>query len=167
MSVPPVSSSAVVIEPMIRHRGLLPLVAEWFTAQWPAWYGAGGAGDVRADLAAFSGSESTLPVGLLAFIDDQPVGTGVLKLESIASHAHLSPWAAAGFVLPQWRRCGIGAALLQGLLAKARALGHPHMYCGTSTSVSLLRRCGWEVVETVLHEGEPLTIFRSGRLDLA
>ncbi|MBX3604620.1 MAG: hypothetical protein KF788_05090 [Piscinibacter sp.] len=79
-------------------------MAGWFMAEWPAWYGAGGAGDVHADLAAFSASESALPVGMLAFIDGQPLGTGALKRESIASHAHLSPWAAAGFVLPRWRR---------------------------------------------------------------
>jgi GNAT superfamily N-acetyltransferase len=152
---------------MTRHRERLPLVAGWFMAEWPAWYGAGGAGDVHADLAAFSASESALPVGLLAFIDGQAVGTGALKRESIASHAHLSPWAAAGFVLPHWRRRGIGAVLLQALQDQARAMGHPRVYCATSTSVRLLERCGWEPLETVLHEGGPLVIFRSGRLDLS
>ena len=59
-----------------------------------------------------------------------------LKAESIASHRHLSPWAATGYVLPSHRGHGIGAQRLSWLLLLAEAgdLGFSHVYCGTSTS---------------------------------
>ncbi|MGH8607612.1 MAG: GNAT family N-acetyltransferase [Gammaproteobacteria bacterium] len=42
-------------------------------------------------------------------------GIAALKAESIASHRHLSPWAAAGLVKPSERGRGIGAQLLAAL----------------------------------------------------
>lgn len=66
-------------EPLARHRGLLPLVAQWFISEWPTWYGPGRLGDVDADLNAFADSEDVIPVGMVAFEDGVPVGTGVLR----------------------------------------------------------------------------------------
>jgi GNAT superfamily N-acetyltransferase len=154
------TNAAVTIAALARHRPLLPLVAEWFVNEWPAWYGPGGPGNVVADLSAFAGSEQTLPVGVIAFLGDQPVGAGALKAESIPSHRHLTPWAAAGFVLPQCRGRGIGALLLRALVAKADELGYDAVYCGTGTSATLLARCGWEPFETTALDGQPLTIYR-------
>ena len=152
---------SVVVEPLANHLDLVTVVARWFVSEWPAWYGIDGPGDVIKDLQAFSASVQTLPVGLVAFENGRPVGAGALKAESIPSHTHLSPWAAAGFVLPVCRGRGIGGALLAGIVVHARSLGHPWVYCGTSTSKSLLERSGWSVVEITQLDNKPLTIFRS------
>lgn len=149
-------------EPLARHRHLLPQVAQWFVAEWPAWYGPGGAGDAPADVAAFAASEHALPVGIVAF--DRcglPVGIGALKAESIPARRDLSPWAAAGYVVPGLRGRGIGARLLQALLAQARELGFDHVHCGTRSAATLLERAGWRRIDTVAHDGAPLAIFRS------
>ena len=154
-------STPVTIAPLSQHQPLLPLVADWFVAEWPAWYGPGGRGDLWADLHAFAAADGALPVGVLAFRDGRAVGAAALKAESIASHRHLSPWAAAGYVLPELRGQGIGAALLVGLVATARAMGHATVYCGTRSARSLLLRSGWQAIDSTLMEGEPLTVFRS------
>src|SRR5688572_9185546 len=115
----------VVIEPLARHRHLVPLVAHWFVQEWPGWYGPGGRGDAAADVAAFARSETELPVGVVAFAGGEPVGAGALKPDSIPSHTHLAPWAAAGFVLPHFRGRGVGAQLLAGITQRAAQLGFP------------------------------------------
>jgi GNAT superfamily N-acetyltransferase len=153
--------AAVIVAPMAEHRGLLPLVAEWFVAEWPSWYGPGGPGDVSADLAAFAESERVLPVGVIALLEGRPVGAGALKAESISSHKHLSPWAAAGYVVPELRGQGVGAALLASLVAMGRAIGYEAIYCGTSTAQSLLMRCGWHAIESTVVGGRQLVVFRS------
>jgi len=152
---------SVRVAPLREHREFCPLVVQWFRGEWPEWYGPGGSGSAEADVNAFAASDINLPVGLLAFDREVPVGVGALKTESIPSHKHLTPWAAAGFVLPKRRGQGIGAALLQGLVTQGRKLGFPHVYCGTSTSKSLLVRSGWEQLEVIVHSGKPLAIFRS------
>lgn len=147
------------ISPLARHRELLPVLARWFIEEWPEWYGPGGRGSAAEDLAAFAASESILPVGLVAFDDDTPIGVAALKAESLPTHRHLKPWAAAGLVRPSHRGRGVGACMLQALVRRAHCLGFGRIYCGTATAVTLLRRSGWSQMEDVRHEGECLVIF--------
>ncbi len=154
-------SSTFSVAPLARHRDLVPLVAKSFVSEWPAWYGVGGEGNVAEDLEHFAESETTLPIGFIVFSNETPVGAAALKIESIPSHNHLSPWAAAGFVVPELRGKGIGAIMLKAMVVHARRLGHPHVYCGTSTSESLLQRSGWSAIEAIQHAGKAMTIFRS------
>ncbi len=154
-------SPTLTVEPLARHRDWLPLLAEWFVSEWPGWYGPGGEGNLSLDLETFAASETSLPIGFVALMDNKPIGAGALKAESIPSHKHLTPWAAAGYVLPSSRGRGIGAALLKSMLVHAQSLGHKHVYCGTSTAESLLLRSGWVAIEVTQHAGKALTVFRS------
>ena len=152
---------AVIVKPLAHKRELVPVLAQWFTSEWPQWYGPGGQGSAASDLDEFAASEFKLPVGMVIFENQVPVGAGALKAQSIPSHPHLSPWAAAGYVLPSHRGRGLGAILLSALVEKANALGFEHVYCGTSTAERLLARAGWRSLEVVVHAGKPLTIFQS------
>lgn len=149
----------VTISPLIQHRDLIPLLSSWFVEAWPEWYGPGGRGNAAADLIAFATSESQCPVGFIALEKKAPVGIMALKAESLPTHRHLCPWAAAGLVLPSHRGRGIGAQLLRVLVQQAGTLGYPRVYCGTATAASLLRRSGWSELETIQHEGEAVVIF--------
>ena len=82
-----------------------------------------------------------------------------LKPDSICTHTHLSPWAAAGFVRPDLRGRGIGGQLVRALERQAKAMGFGQIYCGTSAAESLLQRSGWHLLERVTHEGEILGIY--------
>jgi len=149
----------VTISPLAQYRDFVPLLSSWFVEEWPEWYGPGGRGNAVADLTAFATSESKLPVGFIALENSAPVGVMALKAESLPTHRHLCPWAAAGLVLASHRGRGIGAQLLGLLVQQASALGYPWVYCGTATAVSLLRRSGWAELETIQHEGEAIAIF--------
>ena len=102
---------ALRIEALALHEQALPLLQSWFEAEWPAWYGPGGPGDAGSDLAGFA-NRGSLPTGVVAFRDGLLCAVAALKAESIPSHRHLSPWAAAGYVHPSLRGQGIGAQLL-------------------------------------------------------
>ena len=153
--------SSLVVKPLSQHRALTDLVEGWLLSEWPRWYGPDGSGDVGEDVRAFASSEIRLPIGLVAFEQGRPVGIGALKAESVSSHRHLTPWAASGYVLPECRGRGIGAGILSSLVAYAKVLGFARVYCGTSTSESLLTRCGWSVLEVTQHDSKALTVFRS------
>jgi GNAT superfamily N-acetyltransferase len=135
------------------------MLRQWFEAEWPAHYGAGGPGDAAQDLQAFA-NRGSLPVGVVALRDGRVCGIAALKAESIASHRHLSPWAAAGLVRSPERGQGIGAQLLAALEQEARSLGFRYIYCGTSTAESLLQRSEWQLIEHIDHEGESLGIYQ-------
>jgi GNAT superfamily N-acetyltransferase len=150
--------NSIRIERMADHVGLLPLLKVWFQSEWPAYYGQEGSGDVESDLRAYSNGHG-LPVGLVAFRDNEVCGVAALKLESIATRSDLGPWAGAGFVPPQHRRQGIGARLLGSVETAAREHGFPRIYCATSTSASLLERNAWLLLERVSHDGALISIY--------
>src|SRR5690606_27786503 len=148
----------VSIELLAHHPWAVETLREWFVAQWPEYYGAGGRGSALADLRAYA-NQGSLPVGVIALQSGILCGVAALKRDSIASHAHLSPWTAAGLVPPSMRGRGIGASLLAALEEQARELGYRHIHCGTSSAQGLLERCGWQLDEMIIHEGRSLGVY--------
>ena len=146
------------VGPLASHPEVLPHLPAWFEAEWPSYYGADGPGHAQRDLQAYSNTDG-LPFGVVVFEHGSVCGVAALKVDSIASHAHLSPWAGAGLVRPDLRGRGIGQQLLLALEAQARVMGFNRIYCGTSTAERLLQRCGWQLLERIVHEGEGLEIY--------
>lgn len=159
----------VTVRALREHPEHCAFFAAAFEAEWPTWYGPGGPGDAMADLLSFANGQGAIPVGVVALErNGEPIGVAALKATSVPSHSHLTPWAAAGYVAPAWRRQGVGALLLEALLREAARLGHATVFCATSTSASLLERQGWHLLESVRHEGHALQVFRSSsRTDAA
>ncbi|HEY1393227.1 MAG TPA: GNAT family N-acetyltransferase [Methylibium sp.] len=150
--------TAVIIRHLAKHQEVLPVLQAWFESEWPAHYGPGGRGDARQDLLAYSNAGS-VPIGFVAFRGGVPCGFAALKREAFATHPQLSPWAGAAYVEPALRRQGIGRALVASLEAEARRLGYPRIYGATSTAGSLLERCRWSLLESVVHDGEQVAVY--------
>jgi GNAT superfamily N-acetyltransferase len=154
------TAGLVSVAPLRTRPALCAVFAAAFEAEWPDWYGMGGRGHAADDLRAFANAQGGLPVGVVALGSrGEPVGVAALKRDSIPSHAHLTPWAAAGYVVAPWRRRGIGAAMLSALANEAARLGFASVYCATATAASLLRREGWSAIDTVFHDGQALQVF--------
>lgn len=151
-------STRLRISNLADHPEAVPVIRTWFETEWAAYYGPGGPGDAGQDLLAYS-SRGKLPVGLIAFYEEQLCGIAALKAHSMSTHTHLGPWAAAGLVLPQFRGRGIGASLLRAIEELARGFGYSTIYCGTATAMGLLERNGWQFMERVRHDGEDVSIY--------
>ena len=154
-------SEAVAIHPLASHPEALPELCRLLEAEWPSWYGPGGQGCAHEDLSAFS-APTGLPFGVVAVQGGEVCGIAALKAESIPSHRHLRPWAAAGLVKPALRGHGIGSMLLARLEQQARIEGFAEIHCATATAESLLQRRHWQLVERVTHEGQDLGVYRKG-----
>jgi GNAT superfamily N-acetyltransferase len=152
----------MVVRPLREYPELVSEFVHRFEQEWPDWYGPGGQGNALQDLRAFANPQGHLPVGVVAISEkDRACGLAALKASSIPEYSHLSPWATAGYVLPELRGQGIGAALLAALVSEAGALGYNTVYCATSTAMSLLHRLGWHLLEETQHDGKPLFLFAS------
>jgi GNAT superfamily N-acetyltransferase len=147
------------VEWLADHPEVLPILREWFETEWEAYYGPAGPGNAQQDLAAYA-SRCALPIGVIAFWENQLCGVAALKPASIATHSHLAPWAAAGLVSPPYRRRGIGTTLVRALEDLARHLGYARIYCGTSTASRLLKRRGWHIMDRVTDDGENVAIYQ-------
>jgi GNAT superfamily N-acetyltransferase len=146
----------VQIEPLSSRPELGSTVQRWFMQEWPSYYDSNGR--AALDVLAYSRAEG-VPRGFVAIVNGMPGGFAALKAESFPSHPHLGPWAGAAYVAPEFRRRGIGAALLAAVEAEAAIQGHGLVYCATGTSASLLQRAGWKLLEQVAHEGHKLGVY--------
>jgi predicted N-acetyltransferase YhbS len=57
----------------------------------------------------------------------------------------LTPWLAAVYVMPEYRRRGVGAALIQAVVEKA-ALGVETLYLSTVGREEYYASLGWDVI---------------------
>lgn len=81
-----------------------------------------------------------IPLCLLALAGDEIAGTVNLIENDDEARPHLRPWLAALIVTPEWRRRGIGTALVDRLLLEASRLGHGIVYLGTSSPEFYVKR---------------------------
>ena len=146
------------IEPLALHSHVIPILCEWFEAQWSDYYGPGGKGSALQDLKACA-NQGSLPVGMVALQAGRVCGFVALKAKSIESHSHLLPWAAAGLVHPSMRGRGIGGLLLGALEEQAREQGFECIHCATSSAHRLLQRRGWWLLDSVVHDGKRLGVY--------
>lgn len=146
------------VAPLALHRDAIPVLCGWFEAEWSSYYGPGGPGDARRDLETYA-NQGSLPVGVVALSAGRVCGVAALRAQSVASLAHLSPWAAAGLVFPSLRGRGIGRLLLRAVEEQAQGLGFGRIYCATATAASLLERCDWQLVDRIDHEGTKLALY--------
>lgn len=131
--------------------------AVWWHRQWGAAMGFSPEGAVAA-ITALTVPDSG-QAALIGLVDGQPAGSVFLVDSDLETHTHLKPWLAGLFVLPEFRRLGLGEQLVNTLVAEAGTLGHDRLYLYTAAS-DFYRRRGWQTLEAVTLHGVPHEVMR-------
>jgi GNAT superfamily N-acetyltransferase len=136
------------IEQLAEHPELLRTVAGWIYNEW--WTAVDGAnvGHV-SDLLQTHLIRDQIPLTLVASLELGPVGTATLLAHDVDTDEwpELSPWLAAVYVMPEYRHRGIGAALVNAIVAQATVLGVGVLYLSTVGREEFYTRLGWQVVD--------------------
>jgi len=150
----------VTIRPLSDVPESIATLSEMFVQEWGPYYGPGGPGDADADLRACC-KRDEIPLALVAMNEQgQVVGTGALKPDSVGAEPGEGPWIAALVVSPASRRRGVGTAIMNALIEKARQLKFPSIYISTDAADCLLKKRGWLPVRKVPSLRGPISIFR-------
>ncbi len=140
---------------------LVPVLVGWYRTEWEPYYGPSGPGDAARDLAAAADGTDRLPICLVALgPGGAPLGTVSLKLESLPSHRHLSPWIAALLVEPGMRGRGVGTALIEAAEAQASRLGFECLYLASSRMRTYLEGRGYERIDEAETLRERTPVYR-------
>jgi N-acetylglutamate synthase-like GNAT family acetyltransferase len=75
------------------------------------------------------------------------------------SRRALSPWLAAVFVDPAYRRQGIGRRLCREVEARARRLEFEKLHLFTPDRERFYERMGWSTVERDVYRGQDVAIM--------
>lgn len=166
--------SNVQIESLVGHRHLAALLASWHHDEWGHLYSPDvwNAATAVREFEAMAGVDS-VDCTLVAFDGSSRDGDAVLgsvsliATDDLAGFEHLTPWLASMFVVPRARGRGVASALVEALLAEARAAGHPTVYLFTSGQEQFWGDRGWEALATVETEGHVATVMarRTGAVD--
>lgn len=144
------------IAQLAERQDLLSTVADWIYNEW--WTEVEGASvETLADLLRAHMVPDQIPLTLVASLDCRPVGTATLLARDVETEEwpDLTPWLAAVYVVPEYRRRGVGAALIQSIVEKAGALGVGTLYLSTVGREDYYAGLGW----TVIHRSEDKVVM--------
>jgi len=159
-------TNAVQIETLTGLHHLAPVLASWHHDEWGHLYTA----DVWNLATAVREFEAMAEPGSsdhswVAFDGDARDVDAVLGSVSLVAnddldgHEHLTPWLASMFVTEAARGRGVATALIDGLLAGARADGHDVVHLFTPGQQQFWADRGWSVVDTVDATGHRATVM--------
>jgi len=98
-------------------------------------------------------SDQSHGVALVAKADGEPVGTCLLVESEIEPDHDVSPWLAGLFVVPEYRRKGVGAASVRAIEDQARQRELSRVYLYTTHAVGFYKRLGWKVMDRTNWQG--------------
>ncbi|HBH02667.1 MAG: hypothetical protein A3J29_05520 [Acidobacteria bacterium RIFCSPLOWO2_12_FULL_67_14b] len=146
------------IELLADHPLLVPVVSGWHFDEWSDRYPGSTRAAWTAELAGRC-ERDQLPITFVALVDSEAVGSASLVVCDMDTRPELSPWLAAVYVLPAFRRRGIATALVTHALAQARRFGDRHLYLWTDSAASLYRRLGWHPLGEEPYKGKTVLVM--------
>ncbi len=147
--------SAIVFENVSGRPEVRDTVARWL---W-GFFGNPRNFEFYRSLVAHS-RDDDLPMIYVAYVDGVPAGTVALLRADLFSRQDLVPWMADLFVLPEYRSRGVGAALQDLAIDKARGLGYRAIFLYTPLS-GYYERKGWEYLgDEMDRDGETVRIYK-------
>jgi GNAT superfamily N-acetyltransferase len=136
----------------------IPILAQWFRAQWPEYYGERTLTDIAKDFYS-EANRSKLPIRLITFVDGELVGTITLRERALQAFPEYCPGLGGFFVVERHRGLGIGTELVRAGMKVAREQGYKKIYAATGTAIGILERLGWKLVQMVSHSDEQLMLY--------
>ncbi|HUW44925.1 MAG TPA: GNAT family N-acetyltransferase [Dehalococcoidia bacterium] len=141
------------------HKEVIPLLAQWFYNEWAYLHPERTLADVEL-LIGERINTNKISVALVAFDNQELLGTVCLKVHDMDTRLDLSPWLAGLYVSAPRRRQGIGAALVSAIEKKAHELGVEKLYLHTPESETFYSKLGWQVKERPQYHGYPVSLMQ-------
>ena len=115
------------------------------------------------DQYALAASESEELLEVFAAIDSQDDLLGVATLvddDELPDAPEPGPWLAAVFVTPDARKFGVGSALVEHVVNRARELGYPKIYLYTEHQENWYASKGWVKIRDIIFLGLHHTVMQ-------
>jgi GNAT superfamily N-acetyltransferase len=140
------------------HPHHLATVAGWIYAQW--LHGRPGMSLAFAET-KFRGhlQRSAIPTTLIALAEATPIATASIYVDDLPERPDLGPWLAAVYVVPAWRRCGVGGQIVRATEDMARRLAIPQLYLFTPDQEHFYSQLGWTTIGQAHDHGENVVVM--------
>ena len=105
-------------------------------------------------------SHDRLPIRLVAFESNQLVGTITLRDNGSSMPSEFQPELGGLYVVESHRGQGVVTELVRAGMQLAHKQGYETVFATTVVAAGILKRLGWEFLQTFVHEGEELSLYR-------
>jgi predicted N-acetyltransferase YhbS len=143
------------------HQEVIPVLATWIHDEWSYLYPEMTLQDV-VSLFRERINKEKLPLTLVAFEAEEPVGTVSLRTFDMETRRDLPHWLTSLYVVKPWRRRGIGSGLVKTAGKMATGLEICKLFLFT-TEVNLpplfYSKLGWIVKEETIYHSHPVMIM--------
>ena len=115
------------------------------------------------DQYALASTKSEELLEVFAAIDSQDDLLGVATLvddDELPDAPEPGPWLAAVFVTPDARKFGVGSALVEHVVNRARELGYPKIYLYTEHQELWYASKGWSKIRDIIFLGLHHTVMQ-------
>jgi GNAT superfamily N-acetyltransferase len=123
-------------------------VAKWYYEEWGKVPG----NSVTKTIERIKGklNRDKPPFHILAVSQGRGLGVAQLKLREMSIYPEREFWLGSLYVAPEFRGCGVGAALAQRIATIAKDLGVEELYLQTEAlDGGLYQNLGWHILEEV------------------
>ena len=146
------------IDYLARHANWIPTLARWHENEWSA-LNPNSTIDARIERLKTHLGCLQIPTTFVAAGGENVLGSASLIDSDMESHTELSPWLASVYVAPEYRRHGIGTALVERVVEEAFALGVTTLYLFTPDQERFYARRGWETIERTEYRRHQVSIM--------
>ncbi len=153
----------ICVVPLGERPDTVPTLAEWLFEQWGYFHDHDSIDRRIRELNERLRTDD-VPVAFVALESDAPgaapIGTASLTPDDLETRPDLTPWLASVFVLAEYRRAGVGAALVEAVVAHARKLGVETLYLFTEDRADFYERLGWSQMASEVYRGHPVIVMK-------
>lgn len=129
------------------------LIAGWYFAEWGHLNSSATVESIREKLIATTHGDA-IPMTVLAVLDEAVVGSAQLKYREMQIYPEKEHWLGGVFVVPEHRRKGIAARLVEAVVGSARSLGVEVLHLQTpELDGGLYLKLGWRPAEQLRYKG--------------
>ncbi|MCL5093887.1 MAG: GNAT family N-acetyltransferase [Patescibacteria group bacterium] len=137
----------------------IPTVAKWVYEEWADK----NKKSLKQVIQEFENycNKDKIPIAFVAVDRETPVGLINIWENDLDSKEDLTPWVAAFYVIPEYRNKGVGKALMEKALGKAREMRFKIIYLHAETAGEYYQKLGWKLIEdTINDKGEASKLFK-------
>lgn len=157
-SITKVSLSDLRVTHLLEHPEIIPTLAEWHHQQWGHLANARTL-DQRAERLKDHLQPDSIPATFVVWHNDRPIGSASIIANDMDVLPEWIPWLANVYVLPEYRRQGIGALAVERAAAEASHLGYPRLYLYTLDQMHFYQTLGWQNNHVRFYRGYDMTVM--------
>jgi len=139
------------IDFLAHHPDAVDTLAAWHHAQW-SYLDRDVTQEQRAAALRRRRSDG-IPLTVVALSGEIVLGSASLIQHDMDTRMDLSPWLASVYVASNYRRQGIGSALVRRIEHEARTLGYKTIHLFTPDMQRFYETLGWTALESTVYRG--------------